>query len=77
MLKLFLSAGSWWRLTLIGLSCSLLFTNVYCIIKAEGYHDSKHNVTRINLDKESSIELFQKWQDQAVSGLMASVASKK
>uniref|UniRef100_A0A914QIW5 Uncharacterized protein n=1 Tax=Panagrolaimus davidi TaxID=227884 RepID=A0A914QIW5_9BILA len=56
---------------------SLLFINVYCLIKAEAFHDSKHNVTRINLDKKSSIELFKKWQDQALSGLMASVASKK
>uniref|UniRef100_A0AC35G7Y1 Transmembrane protein n=1 Tax=Panagrolaimus sp. PS1159 TaxID=55785 RepID=A0AC35G7Y1_9BILA len=56
---------------------SLLFTHVYCLIKAEAFHDSKHNVTRINLDKKSSIELFKKWQDQALSGLMASVASKK
>uniref|UniRef100_A0AC35FK37 Uncharacterized protein n=1 Tax=Panagrolaimus sp. PS1159 TaxID=55785 RepID=A0AC35FK37_9BILA len=46
-------------------------------LKAEIRHDSKLNVTKIDMGFEASIHLFRQWQDQAVSGLMAAIASKK
>ena len=67
------------RISWISIFCYLflIIEKVKGKLKAEIRLDSKHNVTRIDMDKEASIHLFRQWQDQAVSGLMAAIASKK
>uniref|UniRef100_A0A7E4VKX0 ANK_REP_REGION domain-containing protein n=1 Tax=Panagrellus redivivus TaxID=6233 RepID=A0A7E4VKX0_PANRE len=47
------------------------------VINATARHDADKNVTHIDLDGEASRHLLKQWQDQAVSGLMAAVASRK
>uniref|UniRef100_A0A7E4VJN5 BCNT-C domain-containing protein n=1 Tax=Panagrellus redivivus TaxID=6233 RepID=A0A7E4VJN5_PANRE len=46
-------------------------------ITAQIIFDEKRKITNITLDKQQSELLFQNWHDQAISGLMAAVASAK
>uniref|UniRef100_A0A7E4VJ09 Uncharacterized protein n=1 Tax=Panagrellus redivivus TaxID=6233 RepID=A0A7E4VJ09_PANRE len=46
-------------------------------IKSEIVYDSSKKVTNITLDQRGTGQLFGKWNDQALSGLMAAVASAK
>ena len=46
-------------------------------IEGEIIQDNVKNITNITLGEDASKSLFKQWQDQAVSGLMAAVASKK
>lgn len=66
-----------WDLLVICIYLLIFAKEVKAELKADIRHDSKHNVTRIDLDKIASIHLFRQWQNQAISGLMAAVASKK
>ena len=47
------------------------------LIEGEIIEDNVKNITNITLGDTASKSLFRQWQDQAVSGLMAAVASKK
>ena len=47
------------------------------LIEGEIIEDNVKNITNITLGDNASRSLFRQWQDQAVSGLMAAVASKK